>query len=219
MKTLIVVLLVCGAADDDAVLRYKIERLREELNATRAEVSRLQEVNAALLKQIQQGSAVASDSSQPTVREWTGADDKPLGVGEFIIVKDGRAVIRFGDQEKRVPLSDLSRGDQEWVHDWMADLRKYQCPRCRDTGVIKCPNQQCRNGRIYGPVSGTANIAVGGRRDTVTISGRGPVGVCPTCGGRGAVVCPDCHGELSQPGQFNRRTQTSDPNSKRPGGR
>jgi predicted RNA-binding Zn-ribbon protein involved in translation (DUF1610 family) len=96
-----------------------------------------------------------------------------------------------GDDERSIQLNELSGDDREWIHSWMTRA-KHNCPRCRDTFAIRCTNPACKNGKLYGPVSETSNINVGGRRDTVTISGRGAIGICGVCGGHGVVRCPDC---------------------------
>lgn len=76
------------------------------------------------------------------------------------------------------------------------------CAVCNGTRLVKCPNRDCRNGRIENkpPTLAGANqsriaTAVGSRfTPCPTCKGAGDV-VCETCGGSGAAACATCKGE------------------------
>jgi len=61
-------------------------------------------------------------------------------------------------------------------------------PKTRD-----CPNRACKNGVIHTWWWRAVPVRVGWAWSMVTFYGKGPVGICPVCGGRGRVEASLAH--------------------------
>lgn len=141
----------------------------------------------------------ADDELNAATRKWTSKDGNFSTLGEYQEFKDGLVVIKKLPEGKILKLkpSDLSDEDMDWVKDRVAEIKaarppKYQCKRCRDRQVVKCPIRNCRGGQIFDKVPVTHVVQAGGGFSSSTSFVDKPVGKCKYCNGTGVIPCPQC---------------------------
>ena len=127
-------------------------------------------------------------------RTWTLADGAPV---EATFVSYERGTIKMITEvdgvkhDAEFKMTDLSPADREWIKEETkarhAEEDSLAARKATGPELTRCPNKNCKRGTLYGPVSGGTSFINGGRVNSVSVLGLGPIGACPVCAGRGVV--------------------------------